>query len=213
MGLEKREDFTTFASIIADGTIRVKTGEGNPEAVKREYKTSGGEEGVKYELVYNNLKGIIKSIEFRDGEYGQQMLVVVDDVTLAVNTDSAWGRDIMSKLPLVDLTKEVNFVPYSFEDKGGKNRKGVSVYQVDDNGDPLKLGNFFYNEDTKTSDKEGYPQVPKEFKEMKKDDWKIYYLQVKNFLVDYTTNNVIPSLPDGIGVAVDDIDFGDTKQE
>ena len=211
MGLEKREDFTTFASIIADGTIRVKTGEGNPDAVKREYKTSSGEEGVKYELVYNNLKGIIKSIEFRDGDYGQQMLIVVDGVTLAVNTDSAWGRDIMSKLPLVDLTKEVNFVPYSFEDKGGKNRKGVSVYQVDENGDPLKLGNFFYDEETKETNKFDYPQVPKEFKEMKKDDWKIYYLTVKNFLVDYIETNIAPQLAGGIDV--DNVDFGDTKEE
>ena len=211
MGLEKREDFTTFASIIADGTIRVKTGEGNPEAVKREYKTSSGDEGVKYELVYNNLKGIIKSIEFRDGEYGQQMLIVVDDVTLAINTDSAWGRDIMSKLPLVDLTKEVNFVPYSFEDKGGKNRKGVSVYQVDENGDPLKLGNFFYDTTTEKIDKFNYPQVPKEFKDMKKDDWKIYYLQVKNFLVDYISENISSQLVDG--VSVDNIDFGNTTAE
>ncbi len=211
MGLEKREDFTTFASIIADGTIRVKTGEGNPEAVKREYKTSSGEEGVKYELVYNNLKGIIKSIEFRDGDYGQQMLIVVDDITLAVNTDSAWGRDIMSKLPLIDLTKEVNFVPYSFEDKNNKNRKGVTVYQVDDNGDPLKLGNFFYNEESKNTDLYDYPQVPKEFKEMKKDDWKIYYLTVKNFLVEYISANVVPQLGDG--VSVDDIPFSDTPSE
>jgi len=109
MGLEKREDFKTFASIIADGSIRVKTGEGNPNAVKREFKTGDGTEGVKFELVYNNLRGLIKGIEFEDGKYGQQMFVTIDDITLAVNTDSAWGRDIMQKLPAIDLTKEVTF--------------------------------------------------------------------------------------------------------
>ncbi|MCP5375220.1 MAG: hypothetical protein H6743_03900 [Rickettsiaceae bacterium] len=213
MGLEKRDNFTTYATIISDGSIRVKTSESDPDAVKREYELSDGTTGVKYELKYDNLRGMIKDIDFREGDFGQQMFVTIDDITLAVGTDNSFGRDLMSKLPGVDLTKEVNLVPYAFENDKRKTQKGITVYQTDEENNPQKIANFFLNEETKKTDLHDYPQVEKEYNEMDKDDWKLYFITVKKFLVKYIESNIKPQLEANSGVAVDDIDFGDTPQE
>lgn len=206
MGLEKRENNTTWASILSsDGTIRVRSAESNPAAVRRDYELQDGTKGFKYELVYNNLRGHINDIGFKPGEYGNQLLIVIDDVTLAVSMESKFADDILKKLPNVDLSKDVNFVPYAFEDNG-KEKKGVSIYQ--DLGDvkAAKLTNFFYDSATKKS-KDGYPEFPseEERKKMDKDDWKIFFIGCRKFLQKYTEENVIPKLePKEISAASDD---------
>lgn len=214
MGLEKRENNTTWASIISDGSIRVRSAEINPKAVKREYELKDGTKGVKWELVYDNLRGHINDISFRDGDYGTQLMILIDDITLAVSMNSKYADDILKKLPNVDFSKDVNFVPYSFVDDKNKEKKGVSIYQ--DLGDikPSKLNNFFYDTETKGS-KNGYPDFPENHKKMKKDDWKIYFITVRKFLQEYTETNVKPLVrPNELitesepGTPIDDIDFG-----
>jgi len=191
MGLEKRENNTTWASIIADGSIRVRSEESNPNAVRRDYELKDGTKGTKWELVYTNLRGHINDISFRDGDYGTQLMILIDDITLAVSMNSKYADDILKKLPNVDFSKDVNFVPFAFDDDNGKEKKGVTIYQ--DLGDvkPSKLTNFFYDPETNGS-KHGYPEFPENSKKMKKDDWKIYFITVRKFLQEYTEANVTP---------------------
>lgn len=196
MGLEKRENNTTWASILSsDGTIRVRSAESNPEAVRRDYELKDGTKGFKYELVYNNLRGHINDLGFKPGEYGNQLLITIDDVTLAISTESKFADDILKKLPNVDFSKDVNFIPYVFSDDKSKEKKGVTVYQ--DLGDvrAAKLTNFFYDSATKKS-KDGYPEFPseEERKKMDKDDWKIYFIKCRKFLQKYTEENVVPKI-------------------
>lgn len=212
MGLEKRENNTTWASILSsDGTIRVRSAEINPEAVRRDYELKDGTKGFKYELVYNNLRGHINDLGFKPGEYGNQLLITIDDVTLAISTESKFADDILKKLPNVDFSKDVNFVPYVFPDDKGKEKKGVSIYQ--DLGDvkAAKLTNFFYDSTVKKA-KEGYPEFPSEEdrKKMDKDDWKIYFIKCRKFLQKYIEENIIPKVEpkqsdDEPGTPIEDI--------
>lgn len=191
MGLE-RVSSKTFASLVG-GRISIKAEEGADGAVKREYETSSGDKGVKWEYLYNNLRGNIQSISFVTGDYGDQIQVVVNDVHLSINTNSSFGSDLMKKLPNLNLEEEVNLIPWKME-KDGKIKSGLAIHQGtnQETGDPIKISDYFYDWDKKES-LHDLPQPEKENKEMDSDDWKIYFLKVKKFLVDYTVKNIIPN--------------------
>ncbi len=202
MGLEK-SDSKTYASIIGDRPhIRVKTESTNPNAVKREYETSDGTKGEKHELAYDNITGKIESIELVEGKFGMQIQVLLDGVILSIGTATNFGSDLMKKLPAVDLTKEVNIAPYSFEDDKKKIQKGVTVYQ-----DEEKISNFFWDG---KKNLHGFPELPKDYKTFTSDKWKSHFLDVKMFLQDYIQENVINKMevPDEVETSVDDIPLG-----
>lgn len=187
MGLEKKER-KNYATIISDGSIRVPSTEDDPSAVKREYETSDGKKGVKYEEVYDTLSGVIQDINFFDGDFGKVLNVTIDDITLSINTNVNFGEDFMKKLPNIDLNEEVYLSPYSFEDDKKKIRKGITVYQKGE-----KLQNFFFDPENKENIN-GYPNPEGDIKDYSKEDWKIYFMQARKFLVKYTEENIIPKI-------------------
>lgn len=182
----KRND--TFVSILVDGLLHVTCPEGTEDAVKRTYKTSDGVERSKWEHQYTELTGTISKIAFYEGDFGLQLQVTVTDesdkpITLSVNAASNFGEDIMKKLPNVDLTKPVKFVPYSFEDeKTKKPKRGVTIYQGDE-----KIQSFYWDSEKKKP-LNGYPvaNLPKIKKGEKVPTsfWKLFYLQANAFLVE-----------------------------
>lgn len=194
MGLiNSRAEDTTFASVLADGKIHVSVPEGTEGAVIREYETSDGKKGTKTEFVFTELIGKIQRIDFREGEYGKQLLVVVADegdekpITLALSTESNFGEDLMKKLPGVDLKKMVKLAPFSFADDKGKKRRGITVMQDGDK----KLTDYFYDKENEKK-LHGYPEVPKpsvKGKPISKAQWKIYFAQAREFLVEFTTEH------------------------
>ncbi len=177
----------TFASVISDGSIRVQVEENTPGAVKRDYELKSGEKGVKFEMVYKSLSGFITSINFKDTDFGQFLNIEVDEIVLSLNTDGNFAQDLMKKLPKINLGQEVKLAPYSLVTDSGKNLKGITVYQNNE-----KITSAFWNGEKTIN---GMPVVKKEDGEKyKKDDWKIFFITVKKFLIEYTEKNVTPNI-------------------
>ncbi len=190
----------TFASVLADGRIHVTVPEGTEGAKVRKYKTSDDKEGQKTELVYKDLVGLITKIEFRDGSFGRQLQVTVSDgdekpVVLSLSTSSNYGEDMMKKLINVDLEKTVKIAPYSFTDDKGKSKKGITIWQSDGK-ENVKLGNYFYDAEKKKNIN-GYPE-PKKLKggkQLSKDQWKLYFGEAREFLVEKITEHFKLDVP------------------
>lgn len=190
-----------YASVLADGKFHVTVYKDTPNAKLREYETSDGKKGEKWELTYDTLTGTISKINFFDGDFGKSLQITLTDgenepVVMSLSTASSFGEDVLKKLPNIDQNKPVKFVPYSFED-AGKVHKGITITQ-----DGVKLGNYFQRKeviDGKNvwTNLYGYPEAPKPKKNKKtgedvplsSDEWKIYYTQVRLFLIDYVTEH------------------------
>lgn len=198
--LKNTRPSNSFVSILSDGTMRVAAEEGAEGAVKREYETSDGKTGSKWEYVYTELTGKITNVSFYEGDYGKLIQLTVEDeesdpVVLSVNTSSNFGEDIMKKLPSIDLEEPVTLAPYSFEDDKGKKKRGVTITQ---NGEKLK--NFYYDEEKKKN-LHGFPEVklPKG-KKPTKDFWKLYFLEARMFLIDETEKRFVKAKDDYDGL-------------
>lgn len=182
MALINKSSNDKFLSILSDGTIRLSVPEGTEGAVRREYETSDGKTGVKHELVYTELSGMLTDVKFFEGDFGKLIQLTIEDVgedpvVLSIGTASNFGEDLMKKLPGVDIEKPIVISPYSFEDEKGKKRKGVTLSQ-----DGNKIENYYYDKEGKKNIN-GYPEL-KITKKMSKDDWKMYFLKVRMFLID-----------------------------
>lgn len=188
MGLIENE-FKNYATIISDGSIRIKSEESDPKSVLRRYELSDGTKGEKWELVYGALEGLINDIQIYDNKWGKTLQITVDEITLSINMSSSFAIDILKKLPNVDLTQKVKFTPYSFKGNNGKLQKGVTVTQEN-----KKILNFFFDVDKKESIN-GHPAFPENYKDFDKDDWKTYFIQISKFLQKYLLENIIPKIP------------------
>ena len=191
-----KDERKSYIGILADGKFHEEVPVGTEDAVLREFETSDGKTGSKWELIYTKIQAKITGIEFQDGEYGVNIQVSLNgeerDVVVSVGAGSSFGEDLMKKLPNVDLSKTVEISPYSFVDDNGKSRKGITLYQ-----DGEKILSFF-NEKKEVDGKEkwvsvnGYPTPEGETESYKSDDWKLFYLQARKFLVNYTKSKIIP---------------------
>jgi hypothetical protein len=186
---EKAANLKTFATVISDGSIRVKVDENTPGAVKREFETPKGEKGIKWEKVYQSLSGLINSLEIKDTDYGQVLNLEVDGIVLSLNTDGSYAQDLMKKLPNVDLEAPLEITPYSFTGDNGKPMRGTTIMQGGN-----KIKSHFWGDENQAPIN-GMPVISKEESQgYKKDDWKVFYIGVKKFLVDYTLKNVQPKI-------------------
>ena len=186
MPLEKSNFNKKYASII-QGKLKVQTDENDPEAKPREWESSDGKSGTKYEREYDNLRGIIDNIYFKDTDYGTMINIEIDKVILSMNTANKYGSDLMRKLPGVVLEEEVNIVPWQME-KDGVKKSGLIIYQDKD-----KIDDYFYDWEKK-KEKNGMPKPDKAKSKLDKDDWKMYFINVKKFLIEYITKNVLPKM-------------------
>jgi len=191
MGLIEKDNKKYVTILGSDASLRLVVDEGTPKSVVREYEDKNGVKKTKCELVYKSLKGIITDLSFYDGDYGKQLNVELTDgddvLVLAMSTAQNFGEDFMKKLPNIDFANEVVITPYAFDDESGKTRKGVTIFNKGD-----KISNFFYDSVKKTNIN-GYPD-PKPTKGDKprtKDDWKIYFLEARQFLIEYTEEHIV----------------------
>lgn len=179
----------------SDGTLRLTVDAGTEGAKLREYETSDGKKGSKWELTFKSLCGKITNMQMHEGDYGKNLLVTLSYEggadTVSFNTATPFGEDFMKKLPNIYLDEFVTIAPYSFTDEAGKTRKGVTVTQGD-----VKLQNAF-SEVTEVKGKKvyktlhGFPEPTG--KEEDKDDWKIYFTQCRKFLVKNVEEKFLPA--------------------
>tara|TARA_R110000851_G_scaffold29_7_gene140 strand:- start:1862 stop:2575 length:714 start_codon:yes stop_codon:yes gene_type:complete len=193
MGMHKRET-TPFLQILGStGDFRQTVDKETPGAKFREYETSDGKKGSKYELAFDMVDGMIEKIAFHDGDFGKNLLIKMnfeDDsegVTIAVGCSTPFGEDFMKKMPAIDFSKRIEITPYSLED-GDKTRKGVSLKQ-----DGEKIKNFFYDGENDTN---GYPVAEDDTSKYDTDDWKIHFTKCRKFLVKYLEENIMPKFAD-----------------
>ncbi len=203
MALEKVERKNYVSILGSDASLRIVVKEGTEGSEVREYETSDGKKGKKTEMVFQKLTGKITNVAFQDGDFGKMLQLTVSDdagdLVLSVSTEQNFGEDIMKKLPNIDLSKEVTISPFTFEDDKGKTKKGVTITQND-----VKIKNFFYDEAAKQNSN-GYPNV-EVGKTYDKDDWKIYFMQARKFLVGYITEKFVnTSTPASNEINPDDV--------
>ena len=193
-----------YITVLSDGTFRLSVPEGSEGSIKREYETSTGEKGVKYERVYQTAQGLIEDISFIDTDYGESVVVTLtgetegDDaeITIMLNTTSPFGEDFLKKLPNINFQRPVLLRPYSFTDeKTGKPRKGIAITQGEN-----KIVNFFFDIDKKKTIN-GYPEPEGDVNEYDKEDWKIYFLKARKFVVKYAKEKVeLPKKKEGFEI-------------
>ena len=172
-----------YYSVLSDGKFHTEAGEGAEGSVKREYETSDGKKGVKNEFIVESIQGKMISLNVHESHYGKMIQVTLGDekekIIISLNSESSFGEDFMKKLPLIDVTKEVKLVPYSFEDELGKKRKGVTIYQ-DDEKIPSNYGSKVGEKYVVTN---GYPAIPEGSDKFDTDDWKMYFMTARKFLL------------------------------
>ena len=183
MGLIPKQEREEFVSILSsDATLRKVVPEGTPGAVVREYEDSNKVKATKHELVFEEIQGMIKGLKFVDTNYGTLIQVTIDDEILSLSTSLSFGEDFMKKLPNIDLSQMVFIKPYAFRPEGrDKDTKGLSITQ----GNGQKIQNYFWDNEKKEP-KNGMPKPDGDISKYKPDDWKIYFLQVRKFLINNT---------------------------
>ena len=173
-----------FVTVLADGKFHQTVPEGTEGAVSREYEDKEGVKKTIFELVRDEVSGVITSHSFdASGSYGTVFKIEIDnDGEVSLNTKSNFGEDFMKKFPNIDLTKPVRLVPYAFKDKG-KSLKGMTVYQ-----DDVKIESAYWDKETKKS-KGGVPEPVGDTSNFDSDDWASYFTTVRKFLIKQIEDN------------------------
>lgn len=189
MAREQAIEQKPFVKILADGSFRLEVPEGTEGSQKRDYEVDGVK-GTKNEIVYNNITGTITNVDIVDTKFGDLIQVTVTDeegdLIISTSTSGNFGSDIMKKLPGMDFSKMYKFTPYSFIPEGKDNPlKGVSIM----NDMEEKITSFFW--DSKKEEAVNGIPVPEKDKSYTKNQWKSYFGQVEDFLIDYTKTNIV----------------------
>ena len=199
MGVTRREESSVLHLSIIKGTLMQKSTEDNPDAVRRDWEDSDGNKGTKWEIPYSSVEGLIVGVDFKDGDYGEQVIVSMTDVDEKIKiympTDSRYFTDFAKKLPNINLWEDVTLSPYDFDGDNGKQNKGVSIKQGGE-----KLHSFYYDfEDKKTINNLPQPDKNASTKDHEdkydKDDWKIFFMKQKKFLKKAVMDMSFPKVP------------------
>lgn len=171
----------TYLHIIKGG-IKQSVSEDTPGAIKREWETKDGKSGTKYELAYEAIEGNIVGLSYKDGDYGQSLIVDLQDgpemYSLQISTKSRYYDDFAKKIKAVNLDEKVSLAPYDFEgqDKNGKDKRfsGITITQ---NGEKITS---YYWDGKKSINK--MPKVDeKEREELGDAYWTVYFAKVGAF--------------------------------
>lgn len=166
MAREEIKENNQYYTIIG-GTFRIQVRQDDPTAVRRDWTSADGtKSGTKYERIVSALVGHIEDIQFRDGEYGMQLYVMLNEnedgskPVIALQTASREAEDFLKKLPAINLLKEVRLRPFNFEGDSGDEVRGMEVTQEDAEGKfTVKVANYFRDVEKKENIN-GYAIVP-----------------------------------------------------
>lgn len=200
--LEQNQSNKLFLSIV-QGEFTYQVPEGTDGARRREWEV-GKKSGVKWEFTYRAISGKIEDVSFYEGENDGRKFTTLNIAleenedgkvpVITTNVDSRYAQDLMKKLPNVDFSQSVRIRPFSFQPEGeDKTVTGIELTQQGTSGDwDKKITSAFHKrEDDKTVTIGDFP-VPENKEGMDSDDWKMYFTQVKKFLVKNTKENICP---------------------
>ena len=177
MPLEKIKSSKPYVTII-DGTLKQKVTKETEGAELREWELKDGTKGSKWELSYQSISGLICDLRLKEGEYGQTLEVDFGDAILSMNTESRYFGDFVKKLIKVDVDKEISVSPFDFVGDKGKPIKGVTIYN-----DGVKMLNYYWDA-TEGKPCNNMPQPVGDTSKFDNDDWKVYFIGVKKFLIE-----------------------------
>lgn len=194
---------------VIDGTFRTRVDEDAPGAIRRDWKSADGKtSGTKYERHLKAIFGRISDIQFNDGDYGININIHLEQGEdeempgiITLGAASREGEDFLKKIPTADLNKEIRFRPFAFIGDSQEEVRGLEMTQQGETEQfDVKMTNHFRDTEKKVNIN-GLPNPEKENDKMDKDDWKIYFLQVRKFLINYTKEHVLPKFQQGAAQA------------
>lgn len=165
---------------IACGKFTHKVKEGTLGAVYRKYVNPKGEIFHMYEIIYENVQGLISKMEVSDGKYGPQLQLVInnsgDFTKVYINLKTKYFTTLMYRLPNIDLTTPVYLKPYDFVgDKGGQ-IAGITVMQ-----DGSKLNNYY--KDAVTNEWINLPESKKPYDKLTQLERDAFFANQTQFFV------------------------------
>jgi hypothetical protein len=171
-------DKTTYFYIV-EGRLKTQTSKDNPNAINRS-GTVGDTAYSKWEINIDSLDGLITNVFVKDQEFGRILNIIIEDgdehMTLQTSVENNYASDFLRKALNIDYTKKVEIRSYSLETDNGKVKNGFYIKQ-----DGEKILNYYYNPVTKENIN-GMPEPEKPNNNMDKDDWKVYFINVRKFL-------------------------------
>lgn len=182
MGAEVIQNDRRYLYII-NGTLTEKSEEGKPDAKLRKYEDSKGNKGEKWEISYKNLNGHIANMFFKDSDFGEQFILVLDDGgekkwQVQMSTDSRYFTDFAKKVSNIHLDMDVTINPYSIQkENSDKYNRGISIKQ-----EGQKVENYFWDGKETVN---GLPRPEGDTSKYSKDDWKMFFLKEKKFLKEH----------------------------
>jgi hypothetical protein len=102
---------------LFEGAFEVKCDKGTDPAIKHrvaENPTTGEKKDV-YARYYNEYDGNILSITAKEGKYGKQILVEMDDIIIQVPYSGRHSTALLNALPNIRHDKPVTFKPWRFK--------------------------------------------------------------------------------------------------
>jgi len=188
---ETIENNNLYLSIIG-GSLMQKVQPDTQKAIKREYETSDGKKGVKWEIRHKNLTGKIVGLQFLASDFGEQLRVRIENngesAVVSIALDSRYFTDFGKKISNIDLTQNIVFNSYDFTNKEGKRLQGLSITQ---NGE--KVTNYFWDAEKKEV-LHDFPQPEGDKNTFDSDDWKMFFIRVKKFLKTHIEKIEMPDV-------------------
>lgn len=181
-GTLQRKNYLTCSS----GKWRERVDKDTPGATFRETQPLDGSQGKKvWEIVDDYVSGEIIDIQkTHHDEYGDKWEVTIKDgstrLVLQVRYDSGYAMAMLAKLPNLDITRPVTFIPYYFEEE----KKVRMVLEQEG----MDIPTYYSKEDPK-----GFPPLAEEASENEVKRWK---LDVMDFLEDMVEKVIRPTLPE-----------------
>lgn len=189
----------TYIHIIG-GKFKESATEETPGAEKREWETKDGKSGTKWELTHDYVTGKITNLEYRDGEYGTDLMVTVQDpeakIVIQISEKSRYYDDFAKKVKAIDFNEEVYLAPFDFDGENAKGKAkrfaGITIKQGD-----KKITSYYYD-GKKPINK--MPKVnEKEKEEMGDDYWTVYFTKLRVFLKKEIQGIKLPEYEAGLG--------------
>lgn len=180
---------------VVGGEFVTRSHEGDPRAKARINK-----KGVKvWEVPHKAIFGLIEDVSIWDstidGKPVKTINITLDldengkTPVLTFGVESKNGRTIMERLPALDFSKEVRFMPFDNYVPPGETEpiSGLTIHQKgEDEKYTVKIENHFYKD---KMPRFGMPVL--DWDKASESEKKIYGIQKTEFLLKYFTENVL----------------------